>query len=149
MTEQEYLDIITVLNDIRIAVTARHELYKKDFFEVTGRLIEIMPLVTNVPEYNPDTAEADVCAWIQGTNIGYINPFAHVVTKAPVRPQHQRPNETNMTQIIDGVKHMAKLTNEMMQSTNRQDRLYRLASIATILGVKEHLEDILKLIEKL
>ena len=149
MTEQEYLDIMKVLNDIRIATTAQHELYMKDFMEVTGRLIKIMPLITSVPQYNPETAEADVCEWIQGTIIGYMTPFAHVVNREPERPQDQRPYKNNSQQIVDGVKHMEMLTNKMMQSTHKKERLYRLANTATLSGVQQQLEAILKLINEL
>ena len=149
MTEQEYLDIMKVLNDIRVAVTDRHKTYMNHFVAAGGHVVGLVPLVTAIPKYKAETAEADVCEWIQGTNVGYINPFAHVVNHAPVRPQHQRPNETNLHQIIDGVKHMERLTNEMMQSTHNHERLGRLASTANYLGILQQLEEKLKLIMKL
>ena len=117
MTQPEFEQILSLLDEIRVVVVDRYNtIYRSKFNALGGK--QMLPLPEPIPWHGKSLPLANLDRAIQETNRAYLYQLNNAVTCRATLPQNMHENYGFEDRVIDGINYMADLTNDMLKDPN-------------------------------
>lgn len=115
MTQPEFEQILSLLDEIRLVVVDRYNtIYMPRFNALGGK--QMLPLASPILWHGKSLQLSVLDEAIQKTNKSYVYQLNNVVTQRATFAQNTHDHSSFEDRVIDGINYMGILTNDMINN---------------------------------